>query len=863
MTSSCCRFHIAAGYILIAKVCLGLALASGPAYAQEAAAVVPSEGRFVDRIYRDADGDHKFVVFEPAGYSTAKKWPLIFYLHGASGRGRDGRAQLIVGLGPAVKSRAATLPFLVVFPQNENLRSRLLGGWTDGSNELNRALKILDEVERTYSVDRSHEVLAGVSMGAFGAWSVAAESPQRWKAVIAVSGGGESGFVPALSKVPIWAFHAADDQLVPPSRSSDLVAEINGAGGRAFVSILPTGGHNIGATVLARDEVFDWMQRPERTPVTQIDWSKQVATVDMLNELPFVPGADVASAARIRINNDLLQSLSYLAVDRIPADTLQGWKEGRQEHQAMARTITVGNTHYRGQIERVGISPQPSGQLRVQIGIRNMTMTIVDTQVQGPLMSAYAGPMTIGIGHREPVWLTMDLLPQVVDRHLKLHAAAVYFQIPDDNWGVSRPEVMVSGFPFLGDVIADRLVEGVAEKKAMIEQSIRDSVPQLLAKLEPRLDELFGKTVTHRRWPMPLWQPRFRFYPESVTVDEGGLQLTLGATVAALAPKASSIPVLPFPAGQERLPEAASTGLDIAVSMRLLNAYSTMLSSSEVARFHVLDLNSAGLRRLGSHEFWNSVLPETHQIDPGTELNTEFVLSKPFQVQSAAHDSAPSPAGLGKTLELALPQLQLQLASRNPGERDWTDRAIVNLAFQQPLSFAVEKPRFSQRNLKVNVAPIALPSVDGRWLADGEHVRIDLAQIASQFQDGWTSNFGATKRDGRMKDVNLAQLTLRWDEVGCTPTHLVARLRRPGIRVHNSSDRVAEYQVRSKTSAWTQTLRINPGTYHDYDSATPMVWRSSNAKGEQQYSLPLGFEAELLKDPRSGELNLYRQEVVH
>lgn len=858
-----CTFHITPGHRLIAKVCLVMAFASLPATAQESDAGVVAEGRFVDRIYRDADGDHRFVVFEPAGYSPARKWPLIFYLHGASGRGRDGRAQLVVGLGPAVKSRAATLPFLVVFPQNENLRGRLLGGWTDGSNELNRALKILDEVERTYSVDRSHEVLAGVSMGAFGAWSVSAASPERWKAVIAVSGGGEPNFVPALSKVSIWAFHAADDQLVPPTRSSDLVAEINAAGGRAFVSIVPTGGHNIGANVLARDEVFAWMLHPERNPVTGIDWSKQIATADMLNEIPFVPGADVAAAARIRINQDLLQSLSYLAADRIPADALQGWKEGRQEQQPMARTITIGNTHYSGHIERIGISPQPNGQLRVQVGIRNMTMTITDTQVQGPLMSAYAGPMTIAIGFREPVWLTMDLQPQVVDRHLKLQAAAVYFQIPDDNWAVSRPDVMVSGLPFFGDVIADRLVEGVTEKKAMIEQSIRDSVPQLLAKLESRLDELFGKTVTYRQWPMPLWQPRFRFYPESVTVDEGGLQLILGATVAALAPKTEKIPIRPFPAGDERVPDAASTGLDIAVSMRLLNAYATMLSSSEVARFHVLDLNGAGLRRLGSHEFWNSVLPVDQQLDPRTELNTEFVLSKPFQVQSAVCGGSVGPGALGRTLDLARPQLQLQLASRNPGDSAWTDRAVVNLAFRQPLDFTVEKPGFSQRKLKLDVRPIPLPTVDGRWLSDGGQVRIDTEQIALQFQEGWSSNFGATKRDGRMKDLDLAQLTLRWDEVGSTPTHLVARLRRPGIRLHNSTDRVAEYQIRSKTSAWTQVLKINPGTYHDYDSATPMVWRSTNSNGEQRYSLPLGFEAELLTDPGSGQLMLYQQEGVH
>lgn len=30
-------------------------------------------GQFVNRVYRDDEGDHKYVVFVPAGYSAAKK----------------------------------------------------------------------------------------------------------------------------------------------------------------------------------------------------------------------------------------------------------------------------------------------------------------------------------------------------------------------------------------------------------------------------------------------------------------------------------------------------------------------------------------------------------------------------------------------------------------------------------------------------------------------------------------------------------------------------------------------------------------------------------------------------------------------
>ncbi|MDX1970258.1 MAG: alpha/beta hydrolase-fold protein [Planctomycetaceae bacterium] len=818
-------------------------------------------GKFVDHVYRDAEGEHKYVVFEPAGYTPEKKWPLVFYLHGASGRGRDGRAQLVVGLGPAVKARAATLPFLVVFPQNENLRSRLLGGWTDGSNELPRALKILDEVERTYSVDRQHEILAGVSMGAFGAWSVAAESPTRWKAVIAVSGGGEPEFVPALTKVPVWAFHAADDQLVPPTRSTGLVEAINAAGGRAYVSIVPRGGHNIGAAVLARDEVFAWLEHPETAPNTNIDWSQRAATADLTDEIPFIPGAEVETAARIRLNSDLLDSLSYVVAERVPADALQGWKPGRFEQQRsglMSIDVTVGGMHYAGRLEQARITPLASGHLRVQLGLRDLTMTITGTRLQSRLLSAQAGPMAIYIGHRETVWLTVDVLPYVVDRQLKLQLASVDFHIPHHNWSISRPGVDVRGMPFLEGRIADRLVEGIAEKKGMIEQEIRNGVPQMLTQMEPRLAAMWSRTVTHRHWPMPLWQPRFRFYPEAVTVNEQGIELRLGATVAALAPKSATVPLLKFPADADVLPIASNEGIDVAASMRLIDAYSTLLASSDVARFHVLDMSGEGFHRLGRHAFWNAVLPADRRLPETTELSTEVVVTKPFQLRTLDDVEKNFVQGdVGHRLAVGIPQMQLQLATREPGQSKWTDAAVVDLAFAQVLRLGIEHRSFAERKFDLQFETIEPPRVEARLLDAGSSSPLNVDHIAAQFHDAWSNNFGRTERERRMADVKLGQLTLRWQDIGVTDRHFVVRLLRPGIRVYNKSDAVVEYQVRGPLTPWSEAWRLAPGQHHEFRTATPITWKTLGPSGEQVYTLPLGFEAQIRSGAVSGAMNLY------
>jgi len=79
----------------------------------------PQHG-FVNRIYHDDQGDHRYVVFVPQNYAPNRAWPAILFLHGAGESGNDGLAPTTAGRGPYVKQRAATFPFIVIFPQCED-----------------------------------------------------------------------------------------------------------------------------------------------------------------------------------------------------------------------------------------------------------------------------------------------------------------------------------------------------------------------------------------------------------------------------------------------------------------------------------------------------------------------------------------------------------------------------------------------------------------------------------------------------------------------------------------------------------------------------------------------------------------------
>jgi len=101
-----------------------MAQRSGP---QPGTAQRPATG-FLLRTLKDEAGSHKYSVFIPHNYTSAKKWPVIVFLHGAGERGNDGVLPTTVGIGPIIQQREANFPFVVVFPQCEDMRGRLLKG---------------------------------------------------------------------------------------------------------------------------------------------------------------------------------------------------------------------------------------------------------------------------------------------------------------------------------------------------------------------------------------------------------------------------------------------------------------------------------------------------------------------------------------------------------------------------------------------------------------------------------------------------------------------------------------------------------------------------------------------------------------
>jgi predicted peptidase len=225
-----------------------------------AALAVSEPAGFLDRTYRSPDGTAvKYAVFVPRAAKPGAKLPVILALHGSGECGTDGKRQLEVGFGPAVRARAKDFPFLVVFPQAQRLGLAILDTWYADRPAGEQAVAILNEVMKEFPVDPKRVYLTGNSMGGFGTWSLAHKHPGRWAAIAPVCGGGNPVWAAALKDTPVWCFHGEADEVVPVDHSRSMVKALQRVGNPARYDEYAGVIHDSWTRAYATDALYDWM----------------------------------------------------------------------------------------------------------------------------------------------------------------------------------------------------------------------------------------------------------------------------------------------------------------------------------------------------------------------------------------------------------------------------------------------------------------------------------------------------------------------------------------------------------------------------------------------------------------------------
>ncbi len=196
-----------------------------------------------------------YLLYLPEGYArdTDKKWPLIFFLHGAGERGDDINKVKVHG-PPKIVEGKKDFPFIVVSPQcPEN-------SWWEPF----QLSALLDDVLAGLRVDPDRVYLTGLSMGGYGTWDLVSRSPRRFAAIAPICGGGNPAQARRIKDVPVWVFHGDKDPTVPVQLSDDMVAALTKAGADVKYTRYEGVGHDAWTKTYDNPELYQWFLAHKR-----------------------------------------------------------------------------------------------------------------------------------------------------------------------------------------------------------------------------------------------------------------------------------------------------------------------------------------------------------------------------------------------------------------------------------------------------------------------------------------------------------------------------------------------------------------------------------------------------------------------
>ena len=191
-----------------------------------------------------------YLLYLPEGYAndTAKKWPLLIFLHGSGEAGTDLEKIKVHG-PPKLIEQGKKFPFIIVSPQAPPET-----GW-----QIEVLKGMLDDLRKKYRVDNDRLYLTGLSMGGFGTWNFSEKYPGEFAAIAPVCGGGDADKVWQLRHTPVWCFHGAKDDVVPPSSSQRMVDSLRKYNSDVRFTLYPEANHNSWEVTYNNDSLYTWL----------------------------------------------------------------------------------------------------------------------------------------------------------------------------------------------------------------------------------------------------------------------------------------------------------------------------------------------------------------------------------------------------------------------------------------------------------------------------------------------------------------------------------------------------------------------------------------------------------------------------
>ncbi len=154
--------------------------------------------------------DNRIDVVLPAGYDPAWRYPVLYLLHGAGDTYRSWEAN--TDLDTYLVEHPAVDPFIVVMPDGgADAHAGWYSDWLDGEwqYETFDTVLLTRYVDATFSTRPDDLAIAGLSMGGFGALSLAGRHPGMFKVAASFSGAVDTLYGAPISGVAFDELNAS------------------------------------------------------------------------------------------------------------------------------------------------------------------------------------------------------------------------------------------------------------------------------------------------------------------------------------------------------------------------------------------------------------------------------------------------------------------------------------------------------------------------------------------------------------------------------------------------------------------------------------------------------------------------------
>ena len=153
----------------------------------------------------------RYNLFVPKNYDASKRYPLVLFMHDASGANQNDNYTLLQGNGATVWASPrdqAKHPCFVLAPQYDEI---VVDDSFRVTPSAETTIDLLDYIKKQYSVDANRVYTTGQSMGCMMSYLLMSTHPDEFAAGMLVAGQWNPKVIAPMAKKPLWLITSTGD----------------------------------------------------------------------------------------------------------------------------------------------------------------------------------------------------------------------------------------------------------------------------------------------------------------------------------------------------------------------------------------------------------------------------------------------------------------------------------------------------------------------------------------------------------------------------------------------------------------------------------------------------------------------------